>query len=115
MSYEFQAEGDTVFQINTIGDKFYVILEGTVGVYIQNECEGQGDTHSTWDIPLFNTPLGSTIESNLSCVKCLSKGSSFGELALLYDSPRMASIVCHTDCHFAVLPKKEFLRVMKNE
>lgn len=48
------------------------------------------------------------------CVKELSKGSSFGELALLYEAPRMATIIAHADSHFAVLQKKEFLRVLKN-
>ena len=33
----------------------------------------------------------------------LGAGQSFGELALIYDIRRAASIQTHTDCHFAVL------------
>lgn len=37
------------------------------------------------------------------CVKTLQKGSSFGELALLYETPRMATIIAHEDSHFVIL------------
>ena len=42
----------------------------------------------------------------------LSDGSAFGELALLKDQPRSASIYCLTDCHFAVLNKVDYLRIL---
>jgi len=35
MVYEYYPEGKIVFNIGTIGLKFYVILEGEVGVYIR--------------------------------------------------------------------------------
>jgi len=38
----------------------------------------------------------------------LSSGSAFGEIALINDMPRMATIICLQDCHFAVLEKSEF-------
>lgn len=38
----------------------------------------------------------------------LLKGQSFGELALIDDKPRGASILCKTDCYFAVLSKEGF-------
>ncbi|KAL4462909.1 hypothetical protein ABPG72_018800 [Tetrahymena utriculariae] len=90
MNYESYDKDQIVFEINQIGDKFYIILEGIVGVYIYNESK------------------------EMICVKQLGKGFSFGELALLYESPRMATITCLEKCHFAVLNKKEFLRVLKN-
>ena len=34
MDYEFYKEGSTVFKYGDYGDKFYIIIEGTVGVYI---------------------------------------------------------------------------------
>ena len=35
----------------------------------------------------------------------LSEGNSFGELALINDKPRAASIKCKTECIFAVFSK----------
>lgn len=49
-----------------IGDKFYIILEGSVGVYI----------------------YPSKIDRELKKVKDLQAGESFGEIALIYKRPR---------------------------
>ena len=46
------------------------------------------------------------------CIKILDAGSSFGELALLDDSPRLASIKCHSDSHFAILMKEDFQNIL---
>lgn len=43
----------------------------------------------------------------------LDEGSSFGELALISDKSRQATIQCLTDCDFAVLKKDDFGRVLK--
>lgn len=40
----------------------------------------------------------------------MKSGDSFGELALLSDNPRAASIKCLTDCHFAVLDRLSYKR-----
>lgn len=42
-------------------------------------------------------------------------GASFGELALLKDGPRAASIVTSTDCKFAILNKKDYLWTIGQE
>lgn len=36
-------------------------------------------------------------------VSKLKSGDTFGELALINDKPRAATITCITDCHFATL------------
>ena len=38
-------------------------------------------------------------------VTILSEGDAFGELALIYDKPRMATIKCQERSHFIVLTK----------
>ena len=38
----------------------------------------------------------------------IKKGDIFGELALLANKKRAATITCMTDCHFAVLDRKSF-------
>ena len=43
----------------------------------------------------------------------LSTGSSFGELALINNEPRKATIICLTDCFFAVLDKHDYNKVLQ--
>lgn len=47
-------------------------------------------------------------------VSTLDKGASFGELALVKDQPRAASIRCLTECHFATLDKKDYMTILGN-
>jgi cAMP-dependent protein kinase regulator len=42
----------------------------------------------------------------------LSKGSSFGDLALIKDQPRTASIQCLEDCHLAILDKASYDEIL---
>ena len=44
---------------------------------------------------------------NLNLCKLVS-GCQFGEIALLHDRPRLASIHCLTACHFLVLSKHDY-------
>jgi len=48
-------------------------------------------------------------------VKELGLGLSFGELALLNNKPRLASIICHEDSHFMTLDKKTFTLILKQK
>lgn len=41
-------------------------------------------------------------------IKILNAGLSFGELALIENKPRAATIICKEDCGFAVLDKRNF-------
>jgi CRP-like cAMP-binding protein len=45
-------------------------------------------------------------------VKALSAGASFGELALMDNRPRAATIICKEDSHFAVLEKQFFNQIL---
>ncbi len=53
------------------------------------------------DVPLF-------IE-----VTTLKSGKSFGELALIKNKPRAATIICQEVCHFAVISKADYTKVLK--
>ena len=47
-------------------------------------------------------------KNRVNGIKDLFEGTSFGELALLTKKPRAATIVCKTDCHFAIFDKEHF-------
>lgn len=45
-------------------------------------------------------------------VKLLTKGMAFGELALIDNKPRSATIICEEDSHFAILDKQSFSDIL---
>ena len=59
------------------------------------------------------TPFNAFGERNvLTEVRVLEIGNSFGELALMENKPRAATIKCKENCHFAVLDKQFFLHIL---
>ena len=48
----------------------------------------------------------------LTEVRVLEIGNSFGELALIENKPRAATIKCKENCHFAVLDKQFFGHIL---
>ena len=82
MDEEFE-EGDDIMAQGEAGDKFYVLEEGTVDILINNNV-----------------------------VATLNQGSSFGDLALMYNSPRAATIRAATECTCWTLEKKFFRQAM---
>lgn len=69
--------GETIIQQGEEGDFFYIIDQGEVEVYVNNKC-----------------------------VTSISDGGSFGELALIYGTPRAATIKAKTDCKLWAIDRK---------
>ena len=44
----------------------------------------------------------------------LHSGDTFGELALQFNRPRAASIICKKETHFAFLEKEDYDEILKN-
>lgn len=96
MQIESISENKDVFRKGEYGDKFYIILQGEVGVWVPVP-------HIVQKIE--NEEIVTVTEMEMREVKSLSMGESFGEQALIYSKPRMATIRCKADCHFAILDK----------
>ncbi|KAL4466192.1 hypothetical protein ABPG72_011070 [Tetrahymena utriculariae] len=92
MRYEFFNPNTPVFNIDEKGDKFYLILSGVVGVFISKNKDN----------------------SALYKVKELSSGQGFGEMALINNKLRSASIICLSNVHLASLEKSKFDVVLKS-
>lgn len=92
MTYAYHRRNEFVFQQGDLGSKFYVVLEGEVAVIVTTD-DGSGN------------------ELSNEVGKC-SIGDAFGEFALITNKPRAASIYCTHDCHFAVLDKSDYTRIL---
>ena len=72
-------ENDVIFREGEIGDKLYMIKSGSVKVYTNNKL-----------------------------MREMGEGSCFGEVALLLDKPRTATIIAACDCKICYLTKEDF-------
>ena len=72
-------ENDIIFKEGEIGDKLYMIKSGRVKVFTENRY-----------------------------VRELGEGSCFGEVALLFDKPRTATVVAAMNCKICYLTKEDF-------
>lgn len=46
-------------------------------------------------------------------IKTMGEGEAFGELALVKNDPRAATIKCDSDCYFGVIHKQDYDRFLK--
>jgi cAMP-dependent protein kinase regulator len=83
------AAGETIIKQGEEGNEMYFIQEGEVVVNIKDQ---QADTEKE--------------------IGRLSKGHYFGELALVTNQPRAASVIAETKCKVAVLDRDSFERLL---
>ena len=76
-------KGETIFLKGTTGNKMYVVLGGSVGV--------------------FDGP---------KCIAKLGVGETFGEMSLLNDEPRTATVVALAPVNLFVLSEDVFLKLL---
>ncbi|HRU39353.1 MAG TPA: cyclic nucleotide-binding domain-containing protein [Candidatus Goldiibacteriota bacterium] len=81
-------KGETVINQGEIGDKFYLIGRGQFSVYVK---KGMGNQQKVAD---------------------LSDGDFFGEMALVTDLPRTATVKADDEGELFVLYKKDFKKIL---
>ncbi|KAL4444805.1 hypothetical protein ABPG74_016013 [Tetrahymena malaccensis] len=85
---QYFKENKTVVKINTEGNLFFIILKGKVEIHAKS--------------PNFSSDM------TLQSVKQLEQGDSFGELSLIFDQKRLASVITKEECYFLTLTKQEY-------
>ncbi len=82
--------GQYIIKENEPGDRFYIIEEGEAYAEKINKDDGNKPVH----------------------VYDYSKGGIFGELALIRNEPRAASVVAKTPCKLLTLERMSFKRLL---
>ena len=77
-----------------------VIVEGEQGDTLYIIEEGEFDCFKV-------------INGSSTYLKTYKPGDFFGELALITNKPRAATIRCLQDCHFAVIQKEDYQKVLQ--
>lgn len=90
MVYERRPQNHILFQKGDSGDKFYVIFKGGVWIYVGGPIEDE----NTKKIPL-------------------GEGKGFGELALVNDDPRAATVVCESTCEFLTIQREPYNKILR--
>lgn len=84
-------QGDVIIRRGDIGDNFYLLESGTAEAYLNG---------------------GPEVDVNDKPVMSYKKGDYFGELALLNDEPRAASVIASSKVKVAYLGKEGFQRLL---
>ena len=83
--------GRDVFRQGDPGDKFYLIARGRVTAWINTSDGGQQQ------------------------VRTMDDGDYFGEIALMEDTTRTATVKTSTDCIFLTLARDQFLKLLEQQ
>lgn len=87
---KWYGKGDLIIREGEEGDALYIIKSGRVRI---TKFDGHGVMRD---------------------LAILENGEHFGELALLDNSPRSASVYAYTDCELLRIPRSEFNNLLKN-
>lgn len=88
--------GEVIVQQGQSGHEFYIIESGDAVVSMTGEGGGEGGSEG-----------GSEVK-----VAKIGKGDYFGELALIYDAPRAATVKATTPVKCVILSKADFIRLL---
>lgn len=104
MTHYHLEKGNVLFEVGTIGTTFYIILKGTVEIWIS----------STKEVEELNNDgtITKQIQEVKILLKNLTQGQAFGELALIDKKPRSATIITKDDCDFGVIDKETFEKII---
>ena len=80
-----------LFKEGDHGSKFYIILKGQVKLFVDVSKPGFSEKAE---------------------IAQLQAGNSFGELALIKNQPRRATIICNQNSYFMTLCKEDYLRIL---
>ena len=137
MTLEIFKKDQNIITYGEIGEKFYIILQGKVsillpvkvkkpskvlkmqnfkrlGTFIEAPNEKSFAIMRKSTISEFNFDDNSETQEMIEA-KVLSAGESFGELALLNNSPRSATVKCLEQCYLAVIVQRDYKKILRSD
>lgn len=119
MSLNNYKENEIIFHQGDISEKFYILLEGEISVYIKNKRKMSRNTlnHNKnlqklkKNKKMFDKKTGYFLHQKVGII---NTGDSFGELGLIQNSPRLATLIANTKCKCGVIYAKDFLNILNN-
>ncbi|CAI2386845.1 unnamed protein product [Moneuplotes crassus] len=130
---------ENIITYRKVGEEFFIILEGSAKIYVPLEFEMTGTKEEIFDYKNKNdtllipssdpnvkncdfyetldydgeTKIGKFKIRLLNMINKIEKGASFGELALINNKPRAATIQAFTSVTCAVLTRKNYESIIK--
>ncbi|CAK65259.1 unnamed protein product (macronuclear) [Paramecium tetraurelia] len=126
--HEYAIQNTAIINIDSVGDKFYVILQGQVGIYVKpNVVEDKASSTKLLEMVKlrFRQAVNNnkfkdyqinkiqSQQSDLALIKILLPGQSFGEMSLIHNRPREFTAVALQPCHFAMIRRQYFKDVVR--
>ena len=105
-------KGQIIFRQGDIGERLYLIARGQVEVLVRN-AQGEVQDEAQGDEQIINEQVIDEQIIDEQIIDVMGDGDHFGEMALLENAPRNATIRTVTGCLFLTLPKQEFLLLLE--
>ncbi len=102
---EYQRGDKIIEQGSLAADEFYVVKDGEYAISVKTGDSGKSSKNSD------EKAIGATDAQ--SVVGTVKSGASFGELALLYQAPRAATVTCQTKGTLFVIGRNQFKGVLR--
>ena len=137
MTLEIFKKDQNIITYGEIGEKFYIILQGKVSIMLPVKVKKPSkalkiqnfkrlgtfiETSHDRSLPIMRKSTISefcfdqnTETQEMKEVKVLSAGESFGELALLNNSPRSATVKCLEPCYLAVIVQRDYKKILRSD
>lgn len=99
------APGDVIFRQGDLGDRFFIIVEGSA--IVRQHAASLPSPSAASQQHEVDVSSASEVE-----VGRLSRGDYFGELALLHSAPRAATIIAESSLRCVALSTADFIRLL---
>ena len=137
MTLEIFQKDQNVITLGEIGEKFYIILQGKVSILLPIKVRKPPKLQKIQNFKRLGTFIDAPHEKNFPILrkstisdfdfdenletqemieaKVLSSGDSFGELALLNNESRSATVKCLEQCYLAVIVQRDYKKILRSD